>query len=65
MERPGVGCAAKIDADKYDGKEMADAWARSVRLTAQTGFLLWSEALDAGSILTGRQYAPYIVDSDP
>jgi hypothetical protein len=57
--------AAKMDADKYDGKEMADAWAKSVRLTARTGYLLWSEALDAASILTGRQYDRYDVGSDP
>lgn len=57
--------AAKIDAGKYDGKEVADAWARSVRLTGQTGYLLWSEALDAMSILSGRQYDRYKVDSDP
>ena len=59
------GVAKKMDTGKYDGKEAADGWARSVRLTARTGYLLWSEALDAASILTGRQYERYYVSSDP
>ena len=57
--------AAKIDADQYDAEAAHEACAKAARLTADTGGLLWFEALDAISILSGRQYAPYDVDSDP
>lgn len=60
----GAGIAAKIDADEYDSEAMLDAWAKTMRLSAQTSFLMWSEALDAGAILSGSQYAPDIVHFD-
>ena len=48
--------AAKIDDDEYDGKAMLDAWAETTRLSAETSYLMWSEAMDAAATLSGRQY---------
>lgn len=57
--------ADKIDKGKYGSEEMLDAWVQTMRLTAQTGMKMYSEALDAAEILSGSQYAPVLVDSDP
>ena len=57
--------ADKIDKGTYDGEEMLDAWVQTMRLTAQTALKMYSEALDAAEILSGSQYAPVEVDSDP
>jgi hypothetical protein len=51
--------AAKCDAEEYDSSAAMKAWARTTRLTAETGFLTWFEALDAIAILSGRQYSRY------
>jgi hypothetical protein len=58
------GVAAKIDSDQYDAKAATKAWADTATLSAETGLLLWFEALDALSILTGSQYDRYLVESD-
>ena len=57
------GIADGIDADEYDGEAMLDAWAKAMRLSAETNFLIWSEAVDAATILSGRQYDPDLVES--
>jgi hypothetical protein len=57
--------AAKIDAEKYDGKAMFDAWAEVTRLSVRTSYLMWSEALDAAAILSSRPGEPNEVESDP
>jgi hypothetical protein len=57
--------AAKIDAEKYDGKAMFDAWAEATRLSVRTSYLMWNEALDAAAILASRPDEPNEVESDP
>src|SRR4051794_9730690 len=47
--------AAKVDADEYDADEMLRACARTARLSAQTGFLIWNEAMESARALSGRQ----------
>jgi hypothetical protein len=48
--------AHKIDGDEYDSDTMLDACAKTTRLTAETGVLMWTEALAAAKILSGEQY---------
>ena len=54
-----------MDGDEYDGKAMFDAWAKTARLTAETGVLMWAEAMAAARILSGEQYERDERDSDP
>jgi hypothetical protein len=55
--------AQKLDARTYDAQSAADDLASTASLTAETGFLLVSEAFDAVAILTGRQGEPHSVAS--
>ena len=57
--------AKKIDADEYDGKAMFDAWAKATRLSVETSFLMWNEAVEAATTLSRRPGERYEVDSDP
>jgi hypothetical protein len=57
--------ARKIDHEKYDGEAMLDAWARTTRLTAETGVQMWAQALAVGRLLSGEQYERKKRDSDP
>src|SRR5829696_4158882 len=57
--------AARVDADEYDGDEMLRACARTPRLSVQTGFLIWNEAMEAAQALSGRQYERDPRESDP
>lgn len=59
------GIAAKIDAGEYDGKAMFDAWAKSTRLSVETNYLMWNEAMEAAAILSRRPGERHEVDSDP
>lgn len=56
--------AHKLDGGGYDAQSGAEDLASAASLTAETGFLLISEALDAIAVLSGRQGAPHIVYSD-
>jgi hypothetical protein len=57
--------ADEMDSGEYDGKAMFDAWAKTTRLTAETGVQMWAEALAAARILSGEQYEPDKRHSDP
>jgi hypothetical protein len=55
--------AERLDKGAYDADSAAADLAKCVSLTAETGFLLASEALDAAAILSGGQRQPHLVDS--
>lgn len=57
--------ASKLDQRSYNADSAVADVAACVTLATESGFLLASEALDAIAILTGREYQPVIVDSDP
>lgn len=57
--------ADKLDAGTYDVDGVVADLTTTAALSAESGFLLASEALDAIAILTGRQRQPHIVDSVP
>src|SRR5439155_12409379 len=57
--------ASKLDDGSYDADSAVADLAACATLATESGLLLASEALDALAVLTGRQYAPLIVDSDP
>lgn len=67
LERWSVHASAvakKLDAGGYDADSAAADVARTAALTAESGFLLASEAFDAMAILTGRQCEPHLVESE-
>ena len=57
--------ATKIDNDQYDGKAMFDAWAKAARLSVETSYLMWNEAMEAAATLSPRPGGRYTLPSDP